>query len=230
MRCSQRCPTHFISRAAKGRLSMDIIFGKPKTPKELNRECDKAVRMAIMDLERHKKSMQTDVKRAKLTAKKLAAEGDAEEARMQVTLACRQTAMTRRVSGLILNMKSVQTQVKMAGASAAMMDVMRKAVKAMFIVNAQVPLPMIPRLMREFERQKETMEMKEELMNEALDEASNGDTSIEADADALMDQIYAELELEHLKQMPSAPSRRGDSVGVGFADEEEEEERMNQKK
>lgn len=182
---------------------MDLIFGKPKTARELMRECDKAVRMATSDLERHRKKMGDGIKAAKVRAKRAARNGDEEEARMQVRMAAQQTAMTRRVGGLILNLKNVQTQVKMAGASNAMVQVMRKAVKAMFIVNQQVPLPMIPRLMQEFERQKDAMEMKEELMNEALEDAVGGDDTIDAAANEIMDQIYAELDLESLKAMPT---------------------------
>ena len=53
----------------------------------------------------------------------------------------------------------------------AMADAMRGATKAMGAMNKQMNLPALMKIMREFERQNEKMEMTSEMMGDAVDDA-----------------------------------------------------------
>ena len=53
----------------------------------------------------------------------------------------------------------------------AMADAMRGATKAMGAINKQMNLPALTKIMREFERQNEKMEMTSEMMGDAVDDA-----------------------------------------------------------
>ena len=53
----------------------------------------------------------------------------------------------------------------------AMADAMRGATKAMGAMNKQMNLPALTKIMREFERQNEKMEMTSEMMGDAVDDA-----------------------------------------------------------
>ncbi|KFW74012.1 Charged multivesicular body protein 2a, partial [Manacus vitellinus] len=55
-------------------------------------------------------------------------------------------------------------------------------------------LPQIQKIMLEFERQAEIMDMKEELMNDAIDDAL-GDEDDEEESDAVVSQVLDELGL-----------------------------------
>lgn len=46
-------------------------------------------------------------------------------------------------------------------------------------MNRQLNLPQIQRIMQEFEKQSEIMDMKEEIMNDAIDDAMEGDADEE---------------------------------------------------
>ena len=52
-----------------------------------------------------------------------------------------------------------------------MADAMRGATKAMGAMNKQMNLPALTKIMREFERQNEKMEMTSEMMGDAVDDA-----------------------------------------------------------
>lgn len=52
----------------------------------------------------------------------------------------------------------------------AMADAMRGATKAMGAMNKQMNLPALTKIMREFERQNEKMEMTSEMMGDAVDD------------------------------------------------------------
>lgn len=47
--------------------------------------------------------------------------------------------------------------------------------RAMASMNRQLNLPQIQRILQEFEKQSEIMDMKEDVMNEAIDDAMEGD-------------------------------------------------------
>jgi len=52
-----------------------------------------------------------------------------------------------------------------------MADAMRGATKAMSAMNKQMNLPALTKIMRDFERQNEKMEMTSEMMGDAVDDA-----------------------------------------------------------
>jgi charged multivesicular body protein 2A len=52
-----------------------------------------------------------------------------------------------------------------------MADAMRGATRAMGAMNKQMNLPALTRIMRDFERQNERMEMTSEMMGDAVDDA-----------------------------------------------------------
>ena len=52
-----------------------------------------------------------------------------------------------------------------------MADAMRGATKAMGAMNKQMNLPALTKIMRDFERQNEKMEMTSEMMGDAVDDA-----------------------------------------------------------
>lgn len=56
-----------------------------------------------------------------------------------------------------------------------MSEAMKGATKAMGMMNRGMNLPQVMKIMREFEKESEVMEMKDEMMNDAVDEAMEGD-------------------------------------------------------
>ena len=52
-----------------------------------------------------------------------------------------------------------------------MAEAMKGVTKAMQSMNKQLKLPQIQKIMQEFEKQSEIMDMKEEMMSDAIDDA-----------------------------------------------------------
>lgn len=65
---------------------------------------------------------------------------------------------------------------------------MRGVTRAMASMNRQLNLPQIQRIMSEFERQSEIMDMKEEMMDDAIDDAL-GETGEEEETEAVVQQV-----------------------------------------
>merc|ERR1712228_787970 len=66
-------------------------------------------------------------------------------------------------------------------------------------------LPQIQKIMQEFEKQSEMMNMKEELMNDAIDDAM-GDEDDEEESEAVVGKVLAELGLENVGELNSIPT------------------------
>lgn len=70
-----------------------------------------------------------------------------------------------------------------------MAQAMRGVTRAMQSMNRQLNLPQIQKIMMEFERQSEIMDMKEEMMGEAVDDAI-ADEGDEEETDAIVSQAW----------------------------------------
>lgn len=67
--------------------------------------------------------------------------------------------------------------------------------KAMANMNRQLNLPQIQKILHEFEKQSEIMDMKEEMINEHIDDAME-DEGDEEESDAVVSQVLDELGLQ----------------------------------
>merc|ERR1719242_1772239 len=79
-------------------------------------------------------------------------------------------------------------------------------------MNKQMKLPEIQKIMQEFEKQSEIMDMKEEMMSDVIDDAL-GDEGDEEESDAIVMQVLDELGLQMTDQITGLPVAGG-SVAV----------------
>ena len=77
---------------------------------------------------------------------------------------------------------------------------MKGVTKAMMNMNKQMKLPEIQKIMQEFEKQSEIMDMKEEMMSDVIDDAL-GDEDDEEESDAIVTQVLDELGLQMTDQI-----------------------------
>merc|ERR1719385_605732 len=87
--------------------------------------------------------------------------------------------------------------------------------KAMMMMNKQMKLPEIQKIMQEFEKQSEIMDMKEEMMNDVMDDAM-GDEDDEEETDAIVTQVLDELGLQLGDQLSGVNAPSG-SIATGAA-------------
>lgn len=73
------------------------------------------------------------------------------------------------------NIQAVSLKITTLKSNHAMAQAMRQVTKAMSTMNKKMNLPEIQKIMMEFEKQSEMMDMKEELMDDAIDSALGDD-------------------------------------------------------
>merc|ERR1719245_473938 len=103
------------------------------------------------------------------------------------------------------NIQAVSLKIQTLKSQNAMAQAMKGVTKAMQTMNKQMKLPEIQKIMMEFEKQTEIMDMKEEMMSDVIDDAM-GDEDDEEESDAIVTQVLDELELtDNLAAVPGAP-------------------------
>lgn len=73
-----------------------------------------------------------------------------------------------------------------------MAEAMRGATKAMGAMNRQMNLPKIQQIMMQFERESELMDMKDEMMGDAIDDAFEEEEE-EAESDEIVNKVLDEI-------------------------------------
>lgn len=109
------------------------------------------------------------------------------------------------------NIQAVSMRIQTLRSTNSMAQAMKGVAKAMGNMNKQMNLPQIQRIMQEFEKQSEIMDMKEEMMSDVIDDAMGEDE--EEETDAVVTQVLDELGLhltDQLTGLPVAQSAIGD--------------------
>lgn len=109
------------------------------------------------------------------------------------------------------NIQAVALKIQTLRSQNAMAQAMKGVTKAMQNMNKQLNLPQIQKIMQEFEKQSEIMDMKEEMMNDAIDDAM-GEDDDEEESDAVVAQVLDELGLQLSDQLTDLPSAAGTLV------------------
>merc|ERR1719427_1693787 len=110
------------------------------------------------------------------------------------------------------NIQAVSLKIQTLKSQNSMAQAMKGVTKAMISMNKQMKLPEIQKIMQEFEKQSEIMDMKEEMMSDVIDDAL-GDEDDEEESDAVVNQVLDELGLQMGDQISGLPSASG-TVGA----------------
>merc|ERR1719410_490285 len=106
------------------------------------------------------------------------------------------------------NIQAVSLKIQTLKSQNAMAQAMKGVTKAMMNMNKQMKLPEIQKIMQEFEKQSEIMDMKEEMMSDVIDDAL-GDEDDEEESDAIVTQVLDELGLQLTDQITGLPVASG---------------------
>jgi charged multivesicular body protein 2A len=158
---------------------MEWLFGKRLTPEELLRKNQRALNKAMRDLDREKMKMEQQEKKVINDIKKLAKEGQMDAVKIMARDLVRTRRYVKKFMLMKANIQAVSLKIQTLRSQNAMAQAMKGVTKAMQSMNRQLNLPQIQRILQEFEKQSEIMDMKEEVMNDAIDDAMEDDADEE---------------------------------------------------
>ncbi|KAI9006065.1 Snf7-domain-containing protein [Gaertneriomyces semiglobifer] len=104
-------------------------------------------------------------------------------------------------------LQAVGLRIQTLRSNQSMAEAMKGVTKAMRSMNKQINLPAIQKIMMDFERESETMDMKEEMMNDAIDDVMEDDDD-EEESDQIVNQVLDEIGISLGNSLPEAASGR----------------------
>ncbi|MEW5313070.1 MAG: hypothetical protein WDW38_004664 [Sanguina aurantia] len=169
---------------------LEMLFGKRKTPDELLRENKRQLDKAIRDLDRERMGLQNQEKKVVAEIKKMAKEGQTASVQVMAKSLIRNRHAVTKMYGLKSQLQSVSLRLA-----------------AMRAMSQNLKLPALQKIMRDFERQNEKMEMTSDMMGDAVDDALEGEGEAE-ETDELVQQVLDEIGITNMMEMAHAPGAK----------------------
>lgn len=185
-------------------MPLEWLFGHKKTPEEMLRQNQRALNKAMRDLDRERQKMEQQEKKTIADIKKMAKQGQMDAVKIMAKDLVRTRRYVKKFIALRANIQAVSLKVQTLKANNTMAQAMKGVTKAMATMNKQLKLPQIQKIMMEFEKQSEMMDMKEEMMSDAIDDAL-GDEDDEEESDAVVAQVLDELGLQMADELSDLP-------------------------
>lgn len=187
---------------------MEWLFGKRRTPEEMLRQNQRALNKAMRDLDRERTKMEQQEKKLIADIKKMAKDNQMDAVKIMAKDLVRTRRYVKKFILMRANIQAVALKVQTLRSQNAMATAMKGVTRALQNMNRQMNLPQIQRIMSEFEKQSDIMDMKEEMMSEAIDDVI-GDEEDEEESDVVVTQILDELGVQlnqKLGELPMANS------------------------
>ncbi|MCL4142440.1 UNVERIFIED_CONTAM: hypothetical protein GTU68_052961 [Idotea baltica] len=197
-------------------MPLEWLFGRKMTPEEMLRQNQRSLNKAMRDLDRERAKMEQQEKKIIADIKKMAKMGQMDAVRVMAKDLVRTRRYVKKFIMMKAQIQAVSLKITTLKSQNAMAQAMKGVTRAMSNMNRQLNLPQIQKIMQEFEKQTEIMDMKEEMMNDAVDDAM-GDEEDEDESDAIVSQVLDELGLqmtEGLSELPSATNTLGTKTEV----------------
>ena len=167
---------------------MSFLFGKRLTPEEMLKNNQRALNKAMRDLDRERNHLEMQEKKVIADIKKMAKMGQMDAVKVMAKDLVRTRNASKKFMLMKANIQAVSLKITTLKSNHAMAQAMKQVTKAMATMNKkvillklnfvnfkallfQMNLPEIQKIMMEFEKQSEMMDMKEELMDDAIDMA-----------------------------------------------------------
>ncbi|PWN35146.1 Snf7-domain-containing protein [Meira miltonrushii] len=114
-------------------------------------------------------------------------------------------------------LQAVSLRIQTLRSNQQMAEAMKGATRAMGMMNRTMNLPAVSKIMREFERESASMDMKEEMMGDAIDEAMDDEADgigEEEEGDAILKEVLDEIGVGLNQQLGETPTT---NPGAGVA-------------
>ncbi|KAI3635685.1 hypothetical protein MIR68_006323 [Amoeboaphelidium protococcarum] len=192
------------------------IFGSRKTPQELLRQNQRALTRAIRDLDRERTKLEQQEKKIIADIKKSAAKGQMGACKVMAKDLVRTRNYVQKFYGMRAQLQGVSLKIQTLSSNQSMSDAMKGVTKALKMMNKRINLPQMQKIMMDFERESEMMDMKQEMMGDTIDDALDDDVGEdEEESEAIVQQVLDEIGIGVNQMLPGAVIGSGESSAVG---------------
>ncbi len=150
---------------------MEALFGRGASPAERLKGYQRSIKKSIREMDRERSTLERQEKKLMGDIRKEAKAGRNDTAKIMAKDLVRTRAYIKKMYKMKSHMEAVSLRLQTMQSSAQMAQCMKGVTKVMGRMNKKMNLPQISKIMMEFEKQNETMGMKEEMMGDAMDDA-----------------------------------------------------------
>eukprot|EP00117_Sycon_ciliatum_P015771 scpid77445/ scgid15491/ Charged multivesicular body protein 2a; Chromatin-modifying protein 2a len=185
-------------------MALAAIFGRRKSPEEVMREQQRLLNRTIRELDRERAKLEQQEKKIIADIKKMAKQGQMDAVKIMAKDLVRTRSFVKKFILMKANIQAVSLKIQTLRSTAAMGNAMKGVTRAMSRMNAKMNLPQMQKIMMEFEKQSEIMDMKEEMMNDTMDDVIGEDNEDE-ESEQVVQQVFDELGLVFSDELTGLP-------------------------
>ncbi|KAG8998707.1 ESCRT-III subunit protein did4 [Tulasnella sp. JGI-2019a] len=184
---------------------LESLFGRTITPAERLRQYQRSLAKAQRELDRERTKLEASERKLVAEIKKDAKDGHMAACKVKAKDLVRTRRYTQRFYQMRTQLQAVALRIQTLRSNQQMADAMRGATRAMASMNRGLNLPAIQRIMTEFEKESATMDMKEEMMSDAVDDVME-DEEDEEEEGKILQQVLDEIGVGLQQQLADTPS------------------------
>lgn len=198
------------------------VFGDQKTMKERIREQKRMVERSVRGLERDRANLEKDEKKLVLEIKKQAKANQLKSVKIMAKDLVRIRKHQEKFINLTAQLRTISLQMTSMASTHALTDSMKKITKSMVSLNKATNMPELTKIMQEFAKQTEQMELKQEMVGDVLDDLD--DEEDEKESDMIVNQVLDELGVSLSEGLVDVPGKKQEEpqVEVKQADERDQ--------
>ncbi|EYE92980.1 ESCRT-III subunit protein DID4 [Aspergillus ruber CBS 135680] len=206
---------------------MNIVewaFGKRMTPAERLRKHQRALDRTQRELDRERIKLENQEKKLVQDIKKSAKNGQIGACKIQAKDLVRSRRYIQKFYQMRTQLQAISLRIQTVRSNEQMMQSMKGATMLLGSMNRQMNLPALQRIAMEFERENDVMDQRQDMMDDAIDEATGMEADEEEGEDIVkevLDEIGVDLN-QSLGETPSdiqkatvSESRVAQPVGAG---------------
>ncbi|KAJ5757506.1 uncharacterized protein N7511_006200 [Penicillium nucicola] len=180
---------------------MNIVewaFGKRMTPAERLRKHQRALDRTQRELDRERVKLENQEKKLVQDIKKSAKNGQVGACKIQAKDLVRTRRYIQKFYQMRTQLQAISLRIQTVRSNEQMMQSMKGATMLLGSMNRQMNLPALQRIAMEFERENDVMDQRQEMMDDAIDEATGMEGEEEEGEDIVkevLDEIGVDLNL-----------------------------------
>ncbi|CED83882.1 vacuolar sorting protein did4 [Phaffia rhodozyma] len=187
---------------------LELLFGKSLTPAERLRQHQRALQKAQRELDRERGKLENEEKKIMSEIKRTAKLGQMNACKIMAKDLVRTRRYIQKFYAMKTQLQAVSLRIQTLRSNQQMGEAMKGATRAMGMMNRSMNLPQIQKIMMDFEKESATMDMKEEIMSDAVDDAmdAEGEEEEEEEGDRILKEVLDEIGVSLGQQLGDAPS------------------------
>ncbi|KAF8061446.1 vacuolar sorting protein DID4 [Lyophyllum atratum] len=184
----------------------ETLFGRTVTPAERLRQHQRSLAKAQRELDRERSKLEQSEKKLIMDIKKSAKAGQLNACKVMAKDLVRTRRYVQKFYQMRTQLQAVGLRIQTLRSNQQMADAMRGATRAMASMNRGLNLPGIQKIMNDFEKESSMMDMKEDMMSEAVDDVMDEEEEEEEEGDKILKEVLDEIGVGLSQQLTDAPT------------------------